>query len=305
MLWWLLGCSSCAGLPETVPAGAGKITEADAPDLLTASSPDLQVIPWLAITQLVNEDYRDCPLVHIQDSVISFDAGGEVGCLDSAGVSWRGTAAVSYGASEDIVFSFEDFGPVDGVPAPWSAFGTLIVGVTEAGAGMRVTSRLELTSYHEDGTKQFWNETKGGFAFHDGVFYADHVYGLVGVGDWGTADVDINRVPLSLVNGCSFGAHASGTTALFAKNDGVFFFTLAEEASIAPPPTHAHDSGGGGGDTGPSGGGGGGDGMVLPSPLGDAGGLCGECAGFTIDSEGVEGCVAPGRSMSWPFYAPF
>lgn len=306
MLALLLACASCAGLPDTVPAGAGKITEADVPDLLTASSPDLQVLPWLALTQLVNEDYRDCPLVYIQDSTVSFDAGGDVGCLDSTGITWKGTAAASYGAGDEIVFSFEDFGPVEGVPSPWSAFGTLTVAVTEAGAGMRVSSRLEVTSYDPDGDKQYWNETKGGFAFYDGVFYADHLAGQVGVSDWGVSDLDINRVPLSLVNGCSFGQHAAGTSALFAKNDGFFYFSAVEEASLAPPPNHVGHSGGGGIDTGPSGGtGGSGDGMVLPSPLGDAGGLCGECVGFTLEGEALSGCVEPARSLSWPFYAPF
>jgi hypothetical protein len=300
---WFTACSSCAGLPDTVPAGAGKLTEEDGPDLLTATSPDLQVLPWLVLSQMVNEDYRDCPLVYIQDSNIAYDAGTGEGCLDSHGVTWRGTASASYGGGGAIVLSFEDFGPIAGVPSPWSAFGTLTLDVTDSGAGMRVSSRLEVTSFGDE-DKQYWNETTGGFAFYNGVFYADHLSGSVGVSDWGVADVDINRVPLSLVNGCSFGAHAAGTTGLFAKNEGVLFFSAATEVSL-PPPNHSHPDSGGA-DTGASGStGGSGDGLVLPNPLGDANGLCGDCTGLTVDGTAIAGCVQPGRSMSWPFYAPF
>jgi hypothetical protein len=308
ILAWLVACSSCVGLPDSVPAGAGKITEADGPDLLTATSPDLSVLPWLTLAQLSTEDFRDCPLVYIQDSVISADAGVPDGCLDSAGVQWRGSAAVTRGAEDALVFSFEDFGPVEGVPAPWSAFGTLILSVTDSGAGQRLVSRLELTSMGPEEERVYWSETMASYAAYDRVYYVDHAYGSVGVMDWGTTDIDINRVPLSLVNGCGYGLHAGGTTAMFAKNKAVLFFSEGESVA-APPP---YDTSGGI-DTGPTGssggsgsGGSGGDGAIeIPNPMASGVGPCGECVGLTVDGEAIAGCVEPARSMSWPFYAPF
>lgn len=304
----LTGCASCVGLPDSVPSNPGSIDETAAPDLLTAVSPDLEVIPWAVIARLAAEDYRDCPLVYLTTQSLSIDAGGETGCLDSAGVRWEGTASASMAAGGTVVLSFNDFGPVEGVPSPWSALGTLNIAVTPAGAGLRVVSRLAVDSLGPGDPLSFWNDTSGSFAFYDGVFYADHVYGTVGLGDWGTADIDTNRLPLSLTNGCAFGMHASGTIALFAQNTGVFSFSQSsEEAGLAgPPPPPAPPPASGSADTGDSGAGGqGADGLVLPNPTGDAGSVCGACVNLTVEGAAVAGCVQPTRTISYPFYDPF
>ncbi len=308
LLLLLVGCASCVGLPDSVPSNPGTIDEPSAPDLLTAASPDLEVIPWKSVARLAAEDYRDCPVVYIQAQTISIDAGGETGCLDSAGVRWQGSASASLAAGGTVVLSFNDFGPVEGVPSPWSALGTVTVGVTQGGSGERVVSRLEVTSHGPGDPLVFWNDTSGSFAFYDGVFYADHVYGSVGLGDWGTAEIDTNRLPLSLTNGCPFGMHASGTIALFAQNTGVFSFSqstddLGAAAGPPPPPSGAGDTGDSGDSAGS--GGGGSDVLVIPNPTGDAGGLCGACVNLTVEGAAVAGCVQPTRTISFPFYDPF
>ncbi len=307
----LVGCSSCAGRPDSVPEAPGKITAEDAADLLTGTSPDLPILPWLAVAQLAREDYRDCPLVYLGNSTVAIDAGSdEDGCLDSAGVRWRGQASVSYGAGGALVFSFDDFGPIEGVDSPWTGFGNLSVTLTDAGTGMRVSSRMELTSHGPGDDLVFWVETEGGYAFYDGVFYVDHAYGDVGIMDWGTTEIDVNRVPLSLTNGCAYGAHPIGTIGMFAKNDGVFTFqaAAAEEEAMAgfpaPPPPSAADTGADP-HTGGGGGGGGGGSIEIPSPMGVASGYCGECTTLAIEGVAVEGCVTPTRVVSWPFFDPF
>jgi len=307
---WLSACTSCGGQPDSIPSEAGKLTEEIAPDLLTASSPDLVVVPWAALAQLALEDYRDCPLVYLTDSQIYIDAGGADGCLDSAGYRWQGTASATF-ASSSIALEFNDFGPVAGVPSPWTALGSLQLTPTGSGSGQKVTSRLAVTSYGPGDTLDFWNESTGGFAFYGGTYYVDHLNGTVGIGDWGTAEVDVNRVPLSLVNGCTYGEHAAGNIALFAQNDGYFTFQAADVAAAptGPPPPPAAGDTANTGDTGDTAGGGGGGGSgstnVIPNPTGAAGELCGECAQLAIDGEPLAGCVAATRVMSWPFIAPF
>lgn len=306
----LVACSSCAGRPENVPATPGKLTADDAADLLTGTSPDLPILPWLAVAQLASEDYRDCPLVFLGDSTIAIDAGpGDEGCLDSAGVRWRGQASVTYGAGGALVFSFEDFGPIEGVESPWTGFGTLSVDITDAGTGMRVQSRIELTSRGPGDDLIFWIETDGGYAFYDGIFYVDHAYGTVGLADWGTTEIDVNRVPLSLTNGCAYGAHPSGTIAMFAKNDGVFTFQAADDGEDVglpgPAGPNGHTGFGHTGHTGGGGGGGGSGGIDIPNPMGRASGYCGTCSSLAIEGTPVEGCVVPTRYVSWPFYEPF
>jgi len=156
----------------------------------------------------------------------------------------------------------------------------------------------------------FWVETEGGYAFYDGVFYVDHAYGDVGIMDWGTTEIDVNRVPLSLTNGCAYGAHPIGTIGLFAKNDGVFTFQAAaaeEEATAgfpAPPPPAGPDTGAAP-HTGGGGGGGGGGSIEIPSPMGVASGYCGECTTLAVEGVAVDGCVTPTRVVSWPFFDPF
>ncbi|GDX80593.1 hypothetical protein LBMAG42_24040 [Deltaproteobacteria bacterium] len=310
LLLLFTACASCVGLPESVPSNPGTVDEPTAPDLLSAASPDLEVIPWAVIARLAAEDYRDCPLVYLTTQSLSIDAGGETGCLDSAGVRWQGSASVSLAAGGSVVLSFNDFGPVEGVPSPWLALGTLTITTTPGGSGQRVASRLEVTSHGPGDPLAFWNDTSGSFTFYDGVFYADHVYGTVGLGEWGTAEIDTNRLPLSLTNGCPFGMHASGTIALFASNTGVFSFSQsAGDAGLAgpPPPPPAPPPASGSADTGDSAGGGGGDGsgLVLPNPTGDAGDVCGACVNLTIEGTAVAGCVQPTRTISYPFYDPF
>ncbi len=307
----LAACSSCASRPDSVPAGAGKITAEMGPDLLTATSPDLPILPWLAVARLLQEDYRDCPLVYVNDSSIAIDAGpDDEGCLDSAGVRWRGQASAAFAAGGDISFNFEDFGPIEGVDSPWTAFGSLLVGLTDSGQGMRVESRIELTSHGPGEKKIFWIETTGGYAFYDAVFYVDHLYGTVGIGDWGTAEIDVNRVPLSVTNGCAYGSHAAGTIAMFASNDGLFTFSAAsgggDEAAAGPPaPKSSHTGGLHTGHTGAGGGGNGGGGLEVPNPMGTPSGFCGECTTMSIEGTAVPGCVVPERVVSWPFYLPF
>lgn len=308
ILFLLVACSSCAGRPDSVPSTPGKLSAEDGPNLLTATSPDLPILPWLAVAQLAREDYRDCPLVYSSSSNITIDAGSaEEGCLDSAGVRWHGLASVTYGAGNALVFSFEDFGPIEGVDSPWTGFGTLMVSFTDSGAGLLVDSKIELTSHGPGDDLVFWIETQGGYAFFDGIFYVDHAYGDVGVMDWGTTEIDVNRVPLSLTNGCAYGSHPSGTIAMFGKNDGVFTFSSASEVDLeftsgggAKAHTGALHTGHTGG-----GGGGGGGGIDIPNPMGTPSGYCGACTTLAIEGTAVEGCVEPTRIVSWPFYEPF
>lgn len=305
-LLFLSACASC-GMPDEIPDKPGTVEEAELPDLLTVVSPDLPVNLWLVVAQLSGEDVRDCPEIYWSGSTLSISAGTGDGCLDSALVTWKGSASASSGGGGSLVMTFNDFGPVDGVSAPWSANGTVSLEGTESGVGTRVSSAVTVTSLDPGGERVLYNETQMGLTYYDSVLYADHFYGTVGLGSWGTAEIDGNRVPLGLANGCAYARHYAGSVSVFGKNEAVFSFKRLA-ALAGPPPPAEGDSGGGdsGGDT---------DTDTdtdpddtdtnIPLPTGDAEGLCGDCTAVAIDGTALPTCVEPVRSVDWPFFAPF
>ncbi|MBM4364606.1 MAG: hypothetical protein FJ102_00210 [Deltaproteobacteria bacterium] len=305
----LWGCTACVTLPAEVPNAPGTVDEDVLPDLLSVSSPDLPMNLWFTIAQLSYEDYRDCPIVTVTDQVLSIVTDAD-GCLDSSGVHWVGSATATFGAGGAIVFSFDDFGPDSGADDAWTAFGTVTVTRTTSGLGDRVHSDLQMTSISEnaDGNRVFYHSTDGSLTYYDGAAYFDHFYGTVGLGDWGTAQIDANRVPLATVNGCAYAKHYAGTIGVFAANEAVFSFKALESEAKAPPPAEGSDSGNwdtGDADTDTDTDTDSDSDLDVSPPSGDAEGLCGDCAAVSVDGTTLPECVEAERTVGWPFYIPF
>ncbi len=301
-----LGCSACVALPGEIPDSPGKVDEDIVADLLAVSSPDLPINLWLTVSALFYEDFRDCPVVTIQPSVVAITTDAD-GCLDSAGVHWVGSASVSYGAGGALVFSFEHFGPDDGIDDAWTAFGTVTVSRTTSGVGDRVRTDLQVNSRPTDDARVMYHATDASLAYYDGAAYIDHQYGTVGLGDWGTAEIDGNRVALGTANGCEYAQHYAGTIGVFAANEAAYSFKRVAPLEGPPPPAEGDtgfDTGGDADadtdtdtDTDPD---------IEADATGPGGeGLCGDCVVVSIDGTALPECVEADRAIGWAFSAPW
>lgn len=290
----LLGCAT---LPSSIPNEAGAVTEDVAGTLLAAGSPDLPITLWIVASQLLVEDFRECPKVYTTGtySAQGFD------CIDSSGITWSGSMSATVSGSTTWL-SFSTFGPT-GIEGGWVANGQ--IGITPLSGGYAIDTKLQLDSW--DGEPQtWWIDTEMGLGTLDSVFYAEHYNGTIGLQDWGLADIDGNNVYLALPMGCTYASHPAGNMAL--TGDKTIEYTFSDGTNGPPVPPVGGDTGF---DTGPYDTDTGDTGDTSDSDSGDSGidslptasdeFSCGICTSASIDGEPIEGCIGPERTVAFPF----
>ena len=328
---------ACGGPPDGIPDSPGTIDEVILPELLTAASPDLPYMLLQTARQVTSETYRECPQVDVSGTSTSVRTGPD-GCVDSSNIVWNGSVSVERTTEGEETITYNHLRATDGLMyGPWEADGTLIYTPFPAGGGSAeggtIVTRVELLSLIEP-ELQVWVDTKGSLTEWSGIPYVDKYTGTIGVGAWGTAEIDGSRVTIAHGSDpmyCGYGNHGAGTMSISGTNLAEIHFlqefdTVDDGSARAPADTGAADTGPETGadtspvdtspvdtspvdtspvdtspvDTGPV------DTGTGPLPGEDQNQqYCGTCIAAVIGGELIPSCFELSHILSYPFYEPF
>lgn len=315
----LLGCS---GPPKSIPNEPGTISAENVAEVMTVAVPDAPYLMWALLLSLSEDQYRACPeIIPTQSGVMVRGTG----CQDSAGLTWTGSANLTYGTDGAQTLTFNDFAYSGVIPGAWSMKGRILISRAADYSGYRFDTSLVMTSMGASGDSplDYWIDGVYSYTADSSDYvYADNWSGKVGVQGLGVFDIVGARTEVAAVSGCVYGGAGFGNIALQGSNRADFVFHPESVNAMPPPPASQEtgfpidtgDTGGDTGDTSETGDTGDtsetGDSADTDTSSGDSDSLCG-CAEVTL-SDGAGGagsvestCLVPSRTIAWPYVSVY
>lgn len=240
LVWLVLVLGACSAWPDEIPKEPGTIKSAkDVRRLWLPTNPDN--LANLHFMTRAFEIRSSDKCLRKEGYADGFTLIGE-GCKDDNGVKWEGEATRSIGDIQHMEFA--EFEMRDG-DYQWRLNGSISWSHPNKSSDVDLAAVVEVEI--SDGTDAFLaymdSQTRMEFTSRDNDGYSlRYVSGLVGVEDWGTADVSSTGVNLGLGNGCEYPRNGK----MFALGTNEVVWSLGkpvQDGACAPCPTYQIDSG--------------------------------------------------------------
>jgi len=210
VIWSVLACNT---MHPDIPQDAGTLNEESLPDVYLAASPDTFVGIYTLARKVFGDDLTPCPTANEDEAGVYYEGQG---CTDKWGATWHGSMNR---LDREGIAEFNDFGPEFD---DWrGASNYRLDGTVEwtypdlqDTNDVKIVTDIVLT-WEDDGTLVYVGGT--GRALASGPILRDRS-GAIGVGDWGTAEVEHTELFTAGARGCN--QAVDGLVNLHAANKG-------------------------------------------------------------------------------------